>query len=77
MLMQQANSNTKGQFANSPDSRQALVNVIIEAFHSHISMNSQALASERVQEGYKDIQLGPAQLYEALRAKGEGLRPNG
>jgi type I restriction enzyme, R subunit len=32
-------------------------------------MSTQALGSERVQEGLTDILLGPAQLYEALRAR--------
>lgn len=32
----------------------------------------QALESERVRDGLKHILLGPALLYEALRAKGEG-----
>lgn len=41
------------------------------------SRASQALGSERVRSGLKDILLGPAQLYEALRAKGEGVRPSG
>lgn len=31
-------------------------------------MSSQALGSERVRDGLRDILLGPAQLYEALRA---------
>ena len=31
-----------------------------------------ALDSERVRDGLKDILLGPAQLYEALRAKAQG-----
>jgi type I restriction enzyme R subunit len=32
-------------------------------------MSSQALGSEDVQRGLKDILLGPARLYEALREK--------
>jgi type I restriction enzyme, R subunit len=32
-------------------------------------MSTQALGSERVREGLRDILLGPAQLYEALRSK--------
>jgi type I restriction enzyme R subunit len=32
-------------------------------------MSQQALDSERVRGGIKDVLLGPAQLYEALRAK--------
>ncbi len=75
--MRQAVDNSKEQFANSPDLKQALVNAIIDAFEAHSTMSSQALASEWVQVGLKDILLGPGQLYETLRAKGGGLRPNG
>ena len=32
-------------------------------------MSTQALGSERIRDGLKDTLLGPAQLYEALRAK--------
>jgi type I restriction enzyme R subunit len=32
-------------------------------------MSKQAIDSERVREGLKDILLGPAQLYESLRDK--------
>ncbi len=32
-------------------------------------MSSQALGSERVREGLQEILLGPAQLYEVLRAR--------
>ncbi|SFQ57775.1 type I restriction enzyme, R subunit [Variovorax sp. OK605] len=68
-LVQQAGSNSKEQFANSPDLRKALMDAIIDAFEAHQTMSSQALGSERVRDGLKDILLGPAQLYEALRAQ--------
>ena len=42
----------------------------MDAFEAHTAMSSQALGSERVREGLKDTLLGPAQLYEALRARG-------
>ena len=35
-------------------------------------MSKQALDSKKVRNGLKDILLGPAQLYEALRERGEG-----
>jgi type I restriction enzyme R subunit len=73
-LMQQAASNTKEQFANSPDLSQALMDAIIDAFEAHQAMSSQALGSERVRAGLRDILLGPAQLYEALRGRA-GARP--
>ena len=74
-LVQQAASNSKEQFANSPDLKDALLHAIMDALDAHTTMSSQALESERVRDGLKDILLGPARLYEALRNKGEGTRP--
>lgn len=75
-LIQQAANNSKEQFANSPDLSQALLNAIMDAFEAHTSMSTQALGSERIRDGLKDTLLGPAQLYEALRAKaGSQPRP--
>ena len=68
-LVKQAGSNSKEQFANSPDLGKALMDAIIDAFEAHHAMSSQALGSERVRDGLKDILLGPAQLYEALRSR--------
>jgi hypothetical protein len=73
-LVRQAATNSKEQFANSPDLADALMNAIMDAFEAHTAMSSQALGSERVREGLKDTLLGPAQLYEALRARGQWLR---
>ncbi|WP_374341901.1 type I restriction endonuclease subunit R [Methyloversatilis sp.] len=76
-LLQQAASNSKEQFANSPDLKDALLNAIMDALEAHQTMSTQALGSARVRDGLRDILLGPAQLYEALRAKSAGgqLRP--
>lgn len=71
ILAQQAANNTKEQFANSPDLRDQILNAIIDAYAAHTTMSKQALDSERVRNGLKDVLLGPAQLYEALREKGE------
>ncbi|KUZ65263.1 type I restriction endonuclease subunit R [Burkholderia ubonensis] len=71
LLVQQAASNSKEQFANSPDLTDALMRAIIDAFDAHTTMSKQALDSPRVRDGLKDILLGPARLYEALRAKSE------
>lgn len=68
-LMHQAASNSKEQFANSPDLKDALLHAIMDALDAHQTMSTQALGSERVREGLRDILLGPAQLYEALRNK--------
>ena len=66
-LAKQAANNTKEQFANSPDLKTELVNAIIDALDAHTVMSSQALGSEEVQRGLREILLGPAELYEKLR----------
>ncbi|MDH1816173.1 hypothetical protein, partial [Comamonas aquatica] len=61
-----------------PDLDSALTDAIIDAFDAYTSMSKQALDSERVRAGLKSILLGPAQLYESLRARGgnqPGLHP--
>ena len=70
ILVKQAVNNTKEQFANSPDFSSELMNAIIDAFTAHSTMSKQALDSENVRSGLRDILLGPAQLYEALRERG-------
>ncbi|WP_294766268.1 DEAD/DEAH box helicase family protein [uncultured Rhodoferax sp.] len=70
-LVQQAASNSKEQFSNSPDLKDALLHAIMDALEAHQTMSTQALGSERVRDGLKDILLGPAQLYEALRARSD------
>ena len=71
LLVQQATNNTKEQFSNSPDLATGILNAIMDAFTAHSAMSKQALDSEKVRSGLKDVLLGPAQLYEALREKGE------
>jgi type I restriction enzyme R subunit len=70
-LAKQASSNTEEQFSNSPDLNQELVNAIIDALDAHTEMSTQALESEAVQRGLKDILLNNAGLYEALRERAE------
>ncbi len=67
-LKQQATNNTKEQFANSPDLKTEILNAVMSALEAHTTMSTQALNSETVREGLKDVLLGPARLYEALRA---------
>ena len=74
-LAQQAASNSKEQFANSPDLKDALLHAIMDALDAHTTMSSQALGSERVRDGLKDILLGPGQLYEGLRSRAGADRP--
>lgn len=75
ILVQQATNNTKEQFANSPDLKNEILNAIMDAFAAHSTMSKQALDSERVRNGLRDILLGPAQLYEALRGRSEDRPP--
>ena len=68
-LAQQAASNTKEQFANSPDLQSEMMNAIIGALDAHMAMSTQALNSEIVREGIKDILLNHAHMWETLRSK--------
>jgi type I restriction enzyme, R subunit len=67
-LKQQATNNTKEQFANSPDLKTEILNAVMSALEAHTTMSTQALNSATVREELKDVLLGPAQLYETLRA---------
>lgn len=71
-LRQQAANNTKEQFSNSPDLQTELLNAIMGALDAHNLMSTQALNSETVQGGLKDILLNNAGLYEALRERAGG-----
>ncbi|MBI0533842.1 type I restriction endonuclease subunit R [Sphingomonas sp. TX0522] len=73
-LVTQAANNTEAQFANSPTLKDELMNAIIEAFEAHSSLSKQALDSQKVRDGLKEVLLGPAQLYGALRARSGGER---
>jgi type I restriction enzyme R subunit len=66
-LQLQARNNSKAQFAASPTLDDELLNAIIEALDAHQTMSRQALDSEKVRRGLKQILLGPGELYEALR----------
>lgn len=70
-LRQQATNNTKEQFANSPDLQSELMNAIMDALDAHTAMSTQALNSQLVQRGMKDILLNYAGLWESLRARPE------
>lgn len=70
-LFQQAANNTKEQFANSPDLSSELMTAIMDAFAAHNTISRQALDSEKVRNGLRNILLGPAQLYEALRERSD------
>jgi type I restriction enzyme R subunit len=74
-LRQQAVSNSKEQFANSPDLNHELINAIMDASSALSSLSKQALESEHIRSGLKEVLLGPAQLYEALRARDVLVHP--
>ena len=69
VLRQQAATNTKEQFSNSPDLIQELLNAIMDAQSANTSLSKQALESDKVMMGLKDVLLGPVRLDEALRAQ--------
>lgn len=75
ILVQQAANNTREQFANSPDLNNELLNAVMDAFAAHTTMSKQALDSDKVRLGLLDILLGPGQLWEALRARGDAGQP--
>lgn len=70
ILVQQASNNTKEQFSNSPDLAMEIMNAVMDALSAHTTMSKQALDSEKVRSGLKDVLLGPAKLYESLRQRG-------
>ena len=74
-LRQQAVSNSKEQFASSPDLNHELINAIMDASSALSSLSKQALESEHIRSGLKEVLLGPAQLYEALRARDSSVHP--
>lgn len=69
VLVTQAVNNTEAQFANSPTLKDELMNAIIDAFEAHSSLSKQALDSQKVRDGLKEVLLGPAGLYDALRIR--------
>ncbi len=62
-------SNTKEQFAGSPDLSKELIEAMMNSLDAHTTMSTQALGSDSVQEGLKDILLNHSTLYEDLRAQ--------
>ncbi|WP_312261294.1 type I restriction endonuclease [Candidatus Igneacidithiobacillus taiwanensis] len=71
ILIQQAVNNTKEQFSHSPDLDRLILEAVIEALSSFTSMSKQALENEKIRQDLKEVLLGPAGLYEALRERGE------
>jgi type I restriction enzyme R subunit len=70
-LRQQAASNTKEQFGNSPDLNSELMNAVMDAQEAHTTMSTKVLNSAAVLAGIKDILLNNARLWETLRGGAE------
>jgi type I restriction enzyme R subunit len=66
-LRHQAVGNSKEPFANLPDLQTEILNAIIGALDAHNAMSTQALGSEAVRLGLRDVLLNHVGLYEALR----------
>ena len=66
-LRKQAQNNTKEQFAASPDLDHELDNAIMSALDAHTAMSTQALNSQDVRRGIKEVLLNFSHLWEALR----------
>ena len=69
ILVQQATSNTKEQFAGSPDLVPELVSAAMDALDAHTAMSTQALESKSVQREMVNILLTYSRLYEDLRER--------
>ncbi len=70
-LAEQAGSNAKAQFSNSPDLGNALTEAVMDAMETHANLSAQALNSEAIRVGLLEVLLGPGQLWEALRQRAE------
>jgi type I restriction enzyme, R subunit len=73
VLIEQAQSNSKEQFANSPDLANEMLNAIMDALAAHGMMSKQALDSAKLRGEMQDVLLGPGKLWEELRAKATGM----
>ena len=71
--MKQASSNTKEQFAGSPDLSSEVESAIIDALDAHETMSKQALKSKRVQREIIKILLDHSSLYEDLRERASAV----
>ena len=70
-LQEQAVSNTKEQFSNSPDLTTEQINAVINALDAHTAMSTQILNEPDKQAGLKNLLLNSAGLYEALRERAD------
>ena len=73
VLVKQATSNTKEQFAGSPDLGFEVEGAIIDALDAHTTMSTQALESKQVQREIIKILLNHSSLYEDLRERASAV----
>ena len=73
LLQKQASSNTKEQFAGSPDLFSETQSAIMGAMKDHQDLASQALASKLIQAKLIEILLSHSSLYEDLRARAQAV----
>ena len=72
ILVQRAASNSKEQYATSPDLKGQLLDAIMGALDAHTDTSTQALNSETIQEGLFGIRLDDARLWEGVRPGDQG-----
>jgi type I restriction enzyme R subunit len=72
VLQQQAASNSKEQFANSPDLTNEIMNAIIDAMDVQADLSTRALNSADVRESLKGLMLNQLGLYEKLKSRAVG-----
>ncbi len=72
-LQKQAASNSKEQFAHSPDLSSEITNAIIESMDAQQELSTRALNSPEIQEGLKRLLIERLGLYEKLRSKATGV----
>jgi len=68
-LQQQAASNSREQFASSPDLARAQQDAIIDALDAHQAMSSQAINNQDLQKKMLELLLGNFNLWEGLRER--------
>jgi type I restriction enzyme, R subunit len=72
VLQQQAASNSKEQFANSPDLTTGILNAIIDSMDAQTELSTRALNSPDIRESLKRLLLNQLGLYEKLRSRATG-----
>jgi type I restriction enzyme R subunit len=72
VLQKQSVSNSKEQFANSPDLTSEILTAVMDSMDAQMSLSSKAINSADIREGLKQIMLNQLGLYEKLRERAAG-----